>query len=86
LGSEEEEQIGHQTEEEESFFSLIVYGGTKVLILLCRLSEDSLQRSTIPDGSPPKDWKSTVGWGRLLDSNPGRRKLLMSTFAKIITV
>ncbi len=41
------------------FFSLIVFGGTEipiVYILLCRPSEDSLQRSIIPDGSPSKDW------------------------------
>ncbi len=34
-----------------------------VFILLCCSSEDSLQWSTIPDGSPSKDWQSTVGWG-----------------------
>ncbi len=34
-----------------------------VFILLCRPSEDSLQWSTIPDGSLSKDWPSTVGWG-----------------------
>ncbi len=48
------------------FFSLIVFGGTEIPIvysLLCRPSEDSLQRSTIPDGSPSKDWQSTVGCG-----------------------
>jgi hypothetical protein len=48
------------------FFSLIVFGGTKVpivFILLCRRSEDSLQGSAMPDGSPSKDWQSTVGWG-----------------------
>jgi hypothetical protein len=32
-------------------------------ILLCRPSEDSLQGSAIPDGSPSKEWQSTVGWG-----------------------
>jgi hypothetical protein len=48
------------------FFSLIVFGGTEVPvvnILLCRPLEDSLQGSAIPDGSPSKDWQSTVGWG-----------------------
>jgi hypothetical protein len=30
-------------------------------ILLCCPSEDSLQGSAIPDGSPSKDWQSTVG-------------------------
>ncbi len=48
------------------FFSLSVFDGTKVLIVyifLCRPSEDSLQWSAIPDGSPSKDWQSTVGWG-----------------------
>ncbi len=30
---------------------------------LCRPSEESLQRSAIPDGSPSQDWQSTVGWG-----------------------
>jgi hypothetical protein len=40
------------------FFSLIVIGGTEVpivYIFLCRPSEDSLQRSAIPDGSPSQD-------------------------------
>ncbi len=49
-----------------NFFSLIVSSGTEVpivYILLCRPSEDSLQGSAIPDGSPSKDWQSTVGWG-----------------------
>ncbi len=34
-------------------------------VFLCRPSEDSLRRSTIPDGSPSKDWQSTVLWGIL---------------------
>ncbi len=38
------------------------WGPFFVFILLCRPSEDSLQWSTIPDGSPSKDWQSTVGW------------------------
>jgi hypothetical protein len=49
-----------------SFFSLIVFGGIEepiVYILLCHPSEDSLQESAIPDGSPSQDWQSTVGWG-----------------------
>ncbi len=49
-----------------NFFSLIVFGGTEVhiiYILLCSPSEDSLQESVVPDGSPSKDWQSTVGWG-----------------------
>jgi hypothetical protein len=57
----------------KSFFSWIVFGGTEVpivYILLYRPSEDSPQGSAIPDGSPSKDWQSTVGW-ELLDSNPG---------------
>ncbi len=44
----------------------MVFGGTEVpivSILLYRPSEDSLQGSAIPDGSPSKDWQSTVGWG-----------------------
>jgi hypothetical protein len=48
------------------FFPFIVFDGTEgpiVYILLCRPSEDSLQRSAIPDGSPSKDWQSAVGWG-----------------------
>ncbi len=47
-------------------FSLNVFGGREVPIvhiLLCRPSEDSLQGSAIPDGSPSKDWQSNVGWG-----------------------
>ncbi len=50
----------------QSFFFLIVFNGTKVLIvyiLLCRPSEDSLLLSAIPVGSPSKDWQSSVGWG-----------------------
>jgi hypothetical protein len=31
-------------------------------ILLCHPSEDSLQGSAIPVGSPSEDWQSTVGW------------------------
>ncbi len=34
-----------------------------VFILLSCHSEGSLQWSTIPDGSPSKDWQSAVGWG-----------------------
>ncbi len=49
------------------FFFLNCFWWTRgpffVFILLCRPSEDSLQWSTIPDGSPAKDWQSTVGWG-----------------------
>jgi hypothetical protein len=44
----------------------MVFGGTEVpvvYILLCRPSEDTLQGRAIPDGSPSKDWQSTVGWG-----------------------
>jgi hypothetical protein len=40
------------------FFSLFVFGGTEVpivYIFLCRPSEDSLQQSAIPDGSPSQD-------------------------------
>jgi hypothetical protein len=40
------------------FFSFIVFGGTEVpivYIFLCRPSEDSLQQSAIPDGSPSQD-------------------------------
>jgi hypothetical protein len=40
------------------FFSLIVFDGTEVpivYIFLCRPSEDSLQQSAIPDGSPSQD-------------------------------
>jgi hypothetical protein len=47
------------------FFPLIVFGGSEVpivYILLCHPPEDSLQGSAIPDGSPSKDWQSTVGW------------------------
>ncbi len=43
------------------FFSLNCFWWTRgpffVFFLLCR------QWSTIPDGSPSKDWQSTVGWG-----------------------
>jgi hypothetical protein len=48
------------------FFSLYCFGGTEALIVflyLCCPLEDSLQWKTIPDGSPSKDWQSTVGWG-----------------------
>jgi hypothetical protein len=51
------------------FLFLNCFSGTKVpivYILLCRPSEDSLQGNAIldiPDGSPSKDWQSTVGWG-----------------------
>ncbi len=49
------------------FFTFIVFGGSEVPIvfytLLCCPSEESLQGSAIPDGSPSKDWQSTVGWG-----------------------
>ncbi len=48
------------------FLLLIVFGGPEALfvyILLCRPSEDSLEWSTIPDGSASKDRQSTVGWG-----------------------
>jgi hypothetical protein len=48
------------------FFPFIVFVGTEVpmvYILLRRPSEDSLQQSAIPDGSPSKDWQSIVGWG-----------------------
>ncbi len=48
------------------FFFFNFFGGTEVPIvhiLLCRHSEDSLQGSAFPDGSPSKDWQSTVGWG-----------------------
>ncbi len=34
-----------------------------VVIQLCRPSKDSLQWSTIPDGSPSKNWQPTVCWG-----------------------
>jgi hypothetical protein len=47
------------------FFFSIVLGGKCaffVYILLCRPSEDSLQLSTISDGSQSEDWLSTVGW------------------------
>jgi hypothetical protein len=47
-------------------FFLFVFGGTEVAIvyiLLYRPSEDSLQQSAIPEGSPSRDWQSTVGWG-----------------------
>ncbi len=47
-------------------FFPVVFGGTEVLlvtILLCHPSEVSLQRGVIPDGSPSKNWQSTVGWG-----------------------
>jgi hypothetical protein len=40
------------------FFSFIVFGGTEVpivYIFLCHPSEDSLQQSAIPDGSPSQD-------------------------------
>jgi hypothetical protein len=46
------------------FFSFIVFGGTEVpiiYIILCRPSEDSLQGNAIADGSPFKNWQSTVG-------------------------
>jgi hypothetical protein len=33
------------------------------IFLLFRPSEDSLQQSAILDGSPSKDWQSTVTWG-----------------------
>ncbi len=55
-----------RNQDRNTFFSLIVFAGTQgpiVNILLCRRSEDSLQGSAIPDGSPSKDWQSTVGWG-----------------------
>ncbi len=57
-----------------TFLSLIVFGGTEVpivYILLCRPSEDSLQRSALPDSSPSKDWQSTKGQGGMLDLSPG---------------
>jgi hypothetical protein len=41
-----------------NFFSLIIFGGTEVpivYIFLCSPSEDSLQQSAIPDGSPSQD-------------------------------
>jgi hypothetical protein len=47
-------------------FSIVFWwtrGPFIVFILPCRPSEDSLQWSTIPDGSPSKDCQSTVGWG-----------------------
>ncbi len=46
------------------FFSLKCFRWTRspFLILLCRSSEDCLQGSIIPDGSPTKDWQSTVDW------------------------
>ncbi len=50
----------------KSFFSLLFLVEQRplfVFILLCRPSEDSLQWSTIPEGSPSKGWQSTVGWG-----------------------
>jgi hypothetical protein len=49
-----------------SFFPELFFGGITVPIVyihLCRPSEDSLQQSAIPDGSPSQDWQSTVGWG-----------------------
>ncbi len=52
---------------ENRFFFLNCFWWTRgpffVFILLYRPSEDSLQRSTISDGSPSEDWQSTVGWG-----------------------
>jgi hypothetical protein len=51
----------------ELFFPRYCFWWTRgtffVFILLCRPSEDSLQWSTIPNGSPSEDWQSTVGWG-----------------------
>ncbi len=58
--------VNRSSKESILFFSLIVFGGTEVpivYILLCCPSEDSLQQSAFPDGSPSKDWQSTVGWG-----------------------
>jgi hypothetical protein len=49
-----------------NFFSSIVFGGTEDPIFLYSPlppSEDSLQGSAIPDGSPSKDWQSTIGCG-----------------------
>ncbi len=34
-----------------------------VFVLFCRPSKNSLQLSTVPDGSPTKDRRSSVGWG-----------------------
>jgi hypothetical protein len=42
---------------------LIVFGGPEapfLFILLCHPSEDSLQWSTIPDGSPSKDCEEEI--------------------------
>jgi hypothetical protein len=48
-----------------SIFSLIVFGRTEapiVNILLCHPSEDSLQGSAIPDGSPSKEAGEIAGF------------------------
>jgi hypothetical protein len=46
------------------FFSLIVFGGLEVLLLI--RSSAAPQRTaygevTIPEGSPSEDWQSTIG-------------------------
>ncbi len=53
-----------------TFFFLICFWWNRNSYCLyspLRPSEDSLQGNTIPDGSPSKDWQSTVGWIRTQD-------------------
>jgi hypothetical protein len=61
------------------FFSLIVFGGTEVpivYIFLCRPSEDSLQWSAIPDGSP--SWDSSPLWAGEIAGFEPRTAVLQS--------